>query len=174
MFNTKHFTQYLLMLTVLFSGLLVTSCSDDGGDDGSLCEKNIANQTATGKLLGADFTFAEGEVKENFADDTEYRYTLYGESIMGDICEFLNPDKPNGSIIFSVPKSEGTYDLGLDTQLSVTFNDATGQSGANAYVVTCGTVEITTITATTISGKLIADYDTDNNVEGTFTATLCQ
>jgi len=174
MFNTKHFTQYLLILTILFSGLLVTSCSDDGDDDGNGCpDVSFINQNLTGKFMGSDYTVVEGEVAEDPFDDTQLRFKLYGEAVTGILCDNFNLDKPKESIIFSLPNAVGSYDLGVAEQLSLTFNDATIVNEVTADVALCGTIEITAINSASVSGKMDVEFDTNSFLNGNFTATNC-
>ena len=170
MFNCKN-----LFTLVLLSTLFIASCSsDDDATPADTCAAAFVTQTATGDFMGDSFTMVEGTATENFADSTEFRIVLYGEMVSGDACDGFNFDKPDSTIIFSVPKVVGTYDLGLTSGYSVTFNDASVVNEVNADVSICGAVEITAVSATQVTGKIDAEGpDVTSAINGDFTVEIC-
>lgn len=167
----------LMLCAALLSMLSFSACGgDDDGDDPEPdnCAPEFATAVATGSFMGAAFTIVEGTAVEDFADENNYRFTLYGETVTGDPCDNFNFDKPKLSIIFSVPKDVGVHNLGLGAGNSVTFNDATVTNEVNADVATCGAVEIISVSATEISGRIDAFFSAASDLNGTFTVTLCQ
>ncbi len=169
----KNKTLIMAMVSLLILPLLfLASCSDDEDDTTDNCTADFVSQTATGLFMGNTFTMVEGTAGENFADSTEFWITLYGEAVTGDACDNFNFDKPDLSIIFTVPMTVGTYELSFGAY-SVTFNDASVPNTTNADVAVCGAVEITSITATTVSGKIDADADANSYLNGNFTVERC-
>lgn len=163
----------LLSLT-LFLALSVASCRDDDDDDNptnTCTPAGFETQTATGEFMDSTFTFVAGKAKEDPFDSTKFRITLYGETPTGDVCDNFNFDLPAKSIIMVLPKATGLYALGSGT--AVTFNHALPNQ-TNAAVATCGSVEIVSINATTLVGRIDANArDGENVLNGDFTVQLC-
>lgn len=173
MFKSNNIFSILFFSTLMLTTLFVSSCGDDDDDNG--CTASFVNQTATGEFMGSAFTFVEGTASEDPFDDTQYRIVLYGETVTGDACDNFNFDKPDLSIIFSVPQMVGTYDLSLTANgYAVTFNDASVVNTANADVAICGAIEITNISGNTLTGKIDADANADSFLNGNFSIAICQ
>jgi hypothetical protein len=171
MYKLKNLNCWTLLCAVLIFSFAISSCGSDDSDENN-CEANFLSQTVTGEFMGSTFTVVEGTTEEDFADATKFRITLYGETVTGDACDNFNFDKPPFSIIFSVPMVTGTYELGLSSY-SLTFNDASVVNEVNAVVSVCGAIEITAVTNDTVTGKIDATGDTDNVLNGNFTAVRC-
>lgn len=168
MFKLKQLVWCVLSCALMFS---IFSCSSDDDNPQNTCTPEFASGTATGMFMGSIFTFVEGTASENFADSTEFRFTLYGEEVMGDACDGFNFDKPDLSIIFSVPKEVGVYNLG--SEYTVTFNDASVVNQVNADAAICGAVEIISVSNTEIMGRLDADANEASMLNGVFTVERC-
>jgi len=167
-----------MLCAALFSTLTFTACSDDNDDpdpeEENNCEPEFATAVATGSFMGSAFTIVEGTADEDPFEADKYRYNLYGEAVTGDPCDGFNFDKPKLSIIFSVPKEVGVYNLGVAAGNSVTFNDATVVNEVTADVAVCGAVEIISVSATEISGRVDAFANSNSDLNGVFTVQLCQ
>lgn len=173
MFKLKQLSWSMLCAMVLFSTLSLVSCnSDDDAEPEDECSPEFSASVATGSFMGDTFTFVQGTADENFADSTEFRITLYGETVTGDACDGFNFDKPPLSIIFSVPMEVGLYELGLN--YTVTFNDASVVNEVNAEIAICGAVEILTVSDTEVTGRIDADASEDSKLNGTFTLERCE
>jgi hypothetical protein len=173
MFIKKSLTLSLLISSLILSALFISSCGDDD-DNGDNCEVTFLAQTATGEFMGSSFTMVEGTAVEDFADANNFRIVLYGETVTGDACDNFNFDKPTSSIIFSIPKLVGSYNLGIAAGNTVTFNDASIPNEVDATIAVCGGVEISSVTGTTVTGKIDADGDANSYLNGNFTVQLCQ
>jgi len=172
MFNSNKTFSILFFSTLILTSLFVTSCGDD--DDDNSCAASFVNQTATGQFMGSDFTIVEGTAKQDPFEDDNYWIVLYGETVTGDACDNFNFDKPDLSIIFSVPQMVGTYNLSLTPNgYTVTFNDATIPNEVDADVAICGAVEITDISGGMLTGKIDADADADSFLNGNFSVQVC-
>ena len=90
------------------------------------------------------YPLVAGSAKESAFDSLNYPYTLYGETPVGDICDNFNFDSPKKSIIFELPKSTGTYQLG-STSYILTFNNVSTPNAVNAKIAVCGSIEIQNI-----------------------------
>jgi len=161
----------LTAIAILFTSF--TACQPDDDDNPVTCQPaGYLNQAATGEFMDTAYTVLTGKAKEDPFDSTKYRFTLYGETPTGDMCDNFNFDLPRKSIIFILPKMTGAYPL--SSTRGVTFNYALPNQ-TNATVATCGNLEITNITATTITGKIEADAkDNKSFLNGNFTVQLCQ
>ncbi len=172
MLKLKQLRFNLILLMALCAALTIISCSsDDDGEPENQCEPNFSTSVASGKFMGDPFTFVEGTASENFADETEFRVFLYGENVVGDACDGFNFEKPDSSIIFTVPMEVGVYPLTLTD--NVTFNDASIVNEVNADLAICGAIEILSITDTEITGRLDASANADSELNGTFTLVRC-
>lgn len=169
-FTTISGRALALMLLLIVSA---TACQPEDPDEPLTCQPSgFVNQAATGEFMDTTYTVLTGKAKEDPFDSTMYRFSLYGETPTGDMCDNFNFDLPRKSIIFTLPKSVGTY--ALSSSRGLTFNYALPNQ-TDATVATCGNIEIISITATTITGKLEADArDNESFLNGNFTVQLCQ
>lgn len=174
----------LLTLGLAF-GIITTACNKDEEDTDnndsttSTTEENtcsnatFASSVANGSFGGNAFSVEDGFAQEDPFDSTAYRIRLFNEEITGDKCDPFNFDLPAKSLIFTLPKATGTYNLGISTGYSVSFNLIEDNS-SSVEAALCGKIEISSITDTKISGKIIADTQTGNDeVNGTFEIDLC-
>ena len=173
MFNLRQASWALILLAIFGTTFLFSSCNsdDDEEDMDDECVASFINQVATGTFFGDPFTFVEGTAKEDFADSTQFRIVLYREAVTGDACDNFNFSKPTISIIFSVPKMVGIYELGL--LYSLTFNDASTVNQVDAEIAACGAIEITEVSATEVAGQLDATASDASMLNGTFRVQLC-
>lgn len=171
MFNLRQKNWAFLCLAALFSVLSFVACGDDEEEDN--CAPNFSTTAATGSFMGSTFTVVDGMAEEDFADENNYRITLYGEMVTGDVCDNFNFDRPAASIIFSIPKEVGVYELGLGIGNTVTFNDASVINEVNAEVATCGAVEIASFGDGQLSGNIDISASTESNLNGTFSVRIC-
>lgn len=163
-------TRALALMLLVMMGM--TACQPEDPDEPLTCQPSgFVNQAATGKFMDTTYTVLTGKAKEDPFDSTMYRFSLYGETPSGDMCDNFNFNLPQKSIIFILPKATGTY--ALSSSRGLTFNYALPNQ-TDATVATCGNIEITSITATTITGKLEADArDNESFLNGNFTVQLC-
>ncbi len=173
MFNLRQTNWALLCFAALFSILSIVACGDDDPEEDN-CTADFATTTASGSFMGSTFTVIDGFAEEDFADENNYRITLYGNPVMGDACDGFNFDRPALSIIFSVPKEVGVYDLGIAAGNTVTFNDASVVNEVNADIATCGAVEIVSVAGDQVTGNIDAFANADSDLNGTFAVELCQ
>ena len=133
----------------------------------------FANQPATGKFMDAPFTFVAGKVSEHPFDSSKFEFVLYGETPKADMCDGFNFDVlPKQSIIFSTPKTTGAH--AINNVDAVSFNNAEPNKNATIMVPN-GNIEIVSISATTIVGKInTASADGKNTLNGNFTVNICK
>lgn len=173
--------QSILLFSALIMGLLVaTSCSSDDSSDGdgdnngdinSVCT-TIFDQPAQGTIYGKEFTNQGGTYRETF---DQYFCRLYVSKVTGGDCAFPEFGGNESVLLFSLPNlnpqtlmlsdivGEGEI-LNLNSQsLGVT----------NVDPAVCGKIEILSRTSTTVTGRLIANWEDGSTINGNFTLTLC-
>ena len=140
----------LFMLLLLFAFVINCSTNDDTDSD------NISNQTLQGNVFGTDFMAVGGKAFAS-GDDLSINIT----DINAD-CSSLIYDY-NLYMSTYVPLEIGIYDV------NVVFNI----EDELPHNYTKGTVEVTAISDTEVTVKILANSSANNSVEGTFTVPIC-
>lgn len=126
-----------------------------------------------GTINGTAWTFMSGRVKKDqLATNTggDRYYLELWETSEADPCNvFIS--KSNRKIISSIPLKVGTINLDNMTNVTMAYQ-ANGVS--ENMVATSGRFAIDEIGNGVVKGRLVAAYDTNNSVNGTFTLSLCQ
>ncbi|MEQ9404929.1 MAG: hypothetical protein RIM99_15160 [Cyclobacteriaceae bacterium] len=158
---------FLLSLSLLFT----ISCSSD--DEQAEAAYDFIDQNAQGSIEGNDFNFGSGKISDSNAEN-ELFIKLYDDSeTFTDPCDALGLGE-FVNVFFSIPKEVGLYELTAsfsideEGQTVTLFNPATFLN----IVASDGAVEILTITAEQITGRIDARLDNDF-VNGNFTAIFC-
>ncbi len=150
------------------AGLLVIgslACAACGGEsDGDLA---FIDQPAQGEIAGAPWAMADGYAEDDPDGSVHVELTLpqaqTGCAIFvgtGDV------------VLFGLPMAApGLYPLstGLGGQTVTLYDD---DSSTN-YVATRGQVEVLTVTALELTGRIAVAYDADTYVNGNFTIAHC-
>lgn len=167
----------LLMLSILFVGCDTEDEEPDsngngnGNGNGGDCAAEYIEEPVSGAIFDTDFSEPKGIVEEYALGDDEYIFRFYIES-EGEECEITNEGE-GYMINFVLPMEdlEGEYNLGVgEGDYAVTF---TQEGEMSATAVTCGGIEITSVTDTHISGRIDAHYDSENTMNGEFTLPIC-
>jgi hypothetical protein len=154
-----------------FCLLVLAGCgdSDSGGSDSggsNAGAATISSQPLSGKIGGKAWTFATGQTDAYLSEGEDTYFTeLYASTFAA--CDTWAPDSSAGTIIVLLPRETGRFSLGMS--MNVTFYVPPGDN----WVATKGSLEITEVTDTTITGGLKASYNSDNTAEGRFTASIC-
>ena len=123
---------------------------------------------ARGEIGGVPRTFAFGMATAEGASDLSF-YLLTGAAM--PTCDAgLEGD----SVSFSLPNQVGTYELFSNDEffgglLVNLFEQATFSNN----LTDDGAIEIVTITATEVAGRIVANFDDETYVNGNFTAVIC-
>lgn len=154
---------YLLCLIFLVTSLI--SCSDDDSDnDGPSYE--FKNQELQGMIDGQAFVLGEGTVSSS---DGELSLKLLSDMETASACDqFGSGDFVR--VFFTIAEAEGIVELSFEEQTVTLFNP---ENTLN-IIITEGAVEITSISESSVSGKIDARYDDENFVNGNFTAEFCE
>lgn len=150
-----------IQVRILYLGLavLAAGCGSGGGST------VISGQPLSGKIGGQSWTFMTGETSSSVPNSGRYWVDAYGESFTP--CSGSAPFTAD-EILMEFPMSVGNYAVTLD--LSQTFYIAATNDN---LVATSGEIDITDISATTITGGAKFAYDADNSVDGQFQMTIC-
>jgi hypothetical protein len=138
-----------------------------GGSDGG-APGTIANQPLAGKVGGQAWTFVAGQT-DAFLSEMNFFATLFDKPFASP-CAELRPQDATHSLILNIPKAIGRYAISLS--LNQTFSYPDGSSTQND-IATTGTLEVTELTATSLSGGVKMAYGTKDSVEGQFMITVC-
>ena len=139
---------------------LAAGCGSSGG--GSTV---ISSQPLAGKIGGQPWTFMTGETDSFLSTASEFWVDAYAESFTP--CGGAAPFSVD-RLIMSIPTAVGNYAVTL--QLNQTFYIAANNDN---LVATSGEIDITEITATTITGGAKFAYNGDNSIDGQFQVAIC-
>lgn len=150
------------LLVLIFSG-----CSDDEESGPSY---EFLDQNLQGSINGVDFALGDGVVE---LSDDELTFDLYSDMEPEAGCDIFIGDHVR--VFFDSPNKVGL------TELSFDFSTFSGQTitlfdpdGNVNLIATEGALEITSITETTVTGKIDARSADGDAINGNFTATFCQ
>jgi len=169
----------LLMVLVI---LAFTSCKKDeekvdndgtvittGHAGGATCSPKYVATSAEGKLDKNIFKVVSVTASDDYFDNTKFRITFNDVALVSGKCYVANSTVQR-TITVGVKKEVGVYNLSSDN--SVTFS--TIKTGSTVLdVIQCGQIEIMSISATEITGRIHAKGD-ENNLNGTFVAKYCK
>ncbi|HVK82648.1 MAG TPA: hypothetical protein VM513_01005 [Kofleriaceae bacterium] len=142
----------LSFLSLALAALL--GCGTDSAD--------IATTPLAGMVGGQAWTFQAGHTDAFLSDGKpDYFATLYAEQFTP--CGFA-PTGPH--LIVAIPKATGDYEMGP-------MRNMTFVSDNDNKISFDGRIVVDTATPTTVSGGLVASFDGDNEVNGTFEVTVC-
>jgi hypothetical protein len=153
---------------VLFATAVAGLAGCGGGGDGA--PGTIATQPLAGMIDGQPWTFVAGQT-DGFLSETgdEFFATLFDKPFSSP-CDQFQPQDATHWLILNIPKAVGRYALSLS--LNQTFSYPKGTSIQND-IATSGTLEVTELTATSLSGGVKMAYGSRDSVEGQFTITIC-
>lgn len=149
-------TKLALLTTALFS---FGACTIEAGSSLDIDSSNLS-----GYVAGQSWSFAAGHTSAFLSEgEDDFFATLY-PTVFTE-CGFSEPSGPH--LIVSIPKTTGDFDMGFNRNM--TFVD-----GSDNLVTFDGRIRVDSITATSVTGGLVASYDFDNEVSGTFDVTICE
>jgi hypothetical protein len=147
----------LLGLT-LVSALCFTGCGTN--DSGSTAA--IDDAPLTGMVSGQPWTFTAGATDAFLSMDGDNFFANFYSTAYA--CGQSEPSGP--ALIVAVPKTTGDFPMSL--QRNMTF-----VNGSDNKIAVDGHVRVDSVTATKVTGGLVGTFDDANNVNGTFTLTVC-
>lgn len=152
-----------LLLPAMVAASLLISCTSEDSDESA--NGGFSNDPVSGVVYDEAFTFGGGKASPITVNGVESLYIYLGESALN--CESSTSACP---IWIVVPEAVGSYTPQTDGHLQFEDNADGGFEGSLD-----AEIEITSITATTVTGKVKATgfYDDENSINGTFTVPYC-
>ncbi len=140
-----------------------------GHTGGATCSPRYVTTPAEGKLDNKLLKILSVTASTNYFDDTEYRITFNDAVLLTGSCS-VGSEGTKRSATLTVKKVVGTYNL--SDSKSVSFS--TVKVGSTIVdVVSCGQIEILSISADEVTGRIHAIGD-ETQLNGTFTAQICK
>jgi hypothetical protein len=158
---------------LVVSGLFLApiACGSDGSSPGG-GGGGIATTPFAGKVSGMAWTMMSGETDAFLSmGSTKFFATLYDQPITTP-CSGFPPTGSRLQVILNVPMTMGTYTLGLAQDLTATFVD-TGMNPVQNNIAIQGKLQVTSITATTITGGANITADANDTANGQFQINIC-
>jgi hypothetical protein len=156
----------LIMVSFVPLGMALTVGGCGGGTSSNGSGAVISTQPLSGKIGGQSWSLAIAQSDSYLSMGDRFFVTMYPTSFTA--CETFGAPSNANTVIIELPKTAGSYSLGLD--MNATLYEA---ATSNNRVATQGRVVIDSVTATTISGGANFAYDANNAVDGQFQATIC-
>ncbi|MEO1255569.1 MAG: hypothetical protein AAFY41_11915, partial [Bacteroidota bacterium] len=137
---------------------------------------DFKDQILQGQIDGFSFEYGEGTVSilASPSDGNNLFFDLYDiKEDFTDICDFIGFGD-EVSVFFRVPNEVGLYELDFDLssfdgQVITLFNP----EGSVNNIASIGALEILTISDTLVTGRMDARLDSENTVNGNFSAVFC-
>jgi hypothetical protein len=127
----------------------------------------ITEQPLQGQVGGESWSFVKGDTNAFLSDDDGYFATLFAADY--EACGFSQAG--GNRLILSIPTETGDYDLSLQRNMTFVVDD---DDGPQNLVATEGRIVVDEVTATTITGGIHARFNGDNEIDGTFTVSVCE
>jgi hypothetical protein len=153
-----------LMYSMLLATSLLFSCSSSD-DDNNNNNDGFATTPVSGTVYNTNFTMVGGKATSMTSNGVEvFDIYLTETAITCDETDNLGP------LWITVPAAVGTYDFSSGAHIQ--FQDPNSSDFEGALDAQ---IEITSITATTITGKLKGSgfNEGENDINGTFTVQYC-
>ncbi len=148
-------TKLVLATTALLS---FAACTSDSASDAE-----IVDATLSGSVAGQDWSFIAGHTNAFLSEgEDDFFASLYPAAFTP--CGFNEPSGPH--IIVAIPKTTGDFQMGLGRNMTFV-------NGSNNLVSLDGHIRVDSVSETSVRGGLVASYDSDNEVNGTFEVTIC-
>ncbi|MGE0403265.1 MAG: hypothetical protein AB7T06_41545 [Kofleriaceae bacterium] len=150
-------TKLALLTTALLSAG-ATACTIEASSGDEIVDSNLS-----GYVAGQSWNFVAGHTDSFLSEgEDDFFAVLFPTSFTP--CGFSEPSGPH--IIVSIPKTTGDFEM--DFGRNMTFVD-----GSDNKVAFDGRIRVDSVSATSVTGGLVASYDSDNEINGTFTVTVC-
>jgi hypothetical protein len=165
---------YYLIIFLAATSILVSCEKDDDNDDNNIIDPayTFLDQVLQGEIEGEAWMLKAGSANESWSDSTSLYVEMFAMESDNPCSDF---DLDGNRVIFHVPFAPGLYELILDwTEDSQTITLFHDESGMNT-VATKGAVEIISIDEVNgvMEGRIAAEADVGNFVNGNFTINFC-
>lgn len=155
-------------LALLVTACLINGCQSKNNDDPTKDDhKTLKTTPLEGNIQAAPWTFKSGIVRPSSTPNL-YDFKFWDTQEQEPCSSFAFGSERQ--IFGSFPLSLGVHELGL--QQPMTIYSYNGGQNKN-YAVTNGVVVLDQITNTEVKGRILLYHDESNNVNGTFSLTIC-
>ena len=159
--------------TSVFNGIGTGGGTGGGNPSDDCTDGDIEDQTAQGNFKGTNFTVQGGTYRSQFG---AFFCRIYVSELTGGDCSFPEFGGNEGVIIFNLdnldPQTIEFSDVAGEGE-SLNFNSIV-QGTTEVELAKCGRMEILSSTATTVSGRLIAEGQDGSTINGNITLTVCE
>jgi len=128
----------------------------------------FSETTLAGKIAGGDWVFVSGRAKPSHSTSGNYYFDFWNVH-QDQPCQTFGADVDR-KVLGSLPLVPGIYTIG--SEASMTFS-ILSEGSTSVLVITSGKIQIDEVTETEVRGKLLAEFDGDNRINGLFTINLC-
>lgn len=150
------------MRTALLILTIVSGCSSSEKKK----EVTFATTVLSGKIGNKSWTFVSGRATPSLSDPAKSSVTLIAESNESPCSAFILKSSDSVSVLFSTKNEVGQFTF--DNHTNATLYD-----GTTNQISFEGGIAIDEITTSKIKGRLNANVDSENNVNGTFEIPRC-
>ena len=154
-------------ITVVFGSC---SSSEDTTTTSSTAIPDYETTTLSGKVAGTSWTFQTGRVTVPSSSGSYWVYMTNDN--LSNACSSTYTGTSSNPVVFyarSEAPAVGETELGWGTDKGT----ATAYDGSTNYILSTGKISIVTATTTEVTGKMYAKYDSDSEINGTFTLSRC-
>lgn len=143
-----------------------------GNSSDSTPQGQFKTEAVAGFVNGSRWTLASGTARQNFFEPSQMQITLSDTFYESPCREFFIGNRLLlARASFNGP-SLTQFGQGNPIETS-TFSFENDSKGWRNLIATRGKLQITSITDTEVTGAIIADYDKDNSINGTFVIPIC-
>ncbi len=163
------------LLTLICLSLILLSIYSCKKDSDTTNNTNTNTTTDTdpnlhGKILSSAWVYNSGTASNDYSDSTHMYLTLYADTF-ADPCNSSN--NIYNSAYFSILKKVGTYSIGGSFDSDIWMVIFTDPNWSSFVDISSGTVKITSIDSSSISGYIDVTFDANNYIKGNFTVNAC-
>ena len=153
--------KFALLLLASSLSLPLVACTTDDGSSSSTA--SIDPAPLSGTVGGQAWTFQAGHTDSFLSkDEPDFFASLFPTTF--STCGFSEPSGDH--LILSIPKTVGDYPMSLSRNMTFVV-------GNDNKIAIDGHIEVTEVTATSVKGGIVAKFDDQNEVNGTFTIPVC-
>jgi len=158
----------LISVLVLLSFTACNEVKSVSRSDERKSVEPIKEGSLDGKIGKNNWSYLSGRVKTSYFDKNEYSLELWDYSSNDPCNEWGKADV--SKILGRIPKNIGSFDLGNERNVTFTFKE----NGTYVnYIATEGKIVVSKIEGDFLEGKMVAQYDNENYVNGSFRIQIC-
>ena len=163
---------FYFIIILIFGACSVTTEEDTKATaTSSTAIPDYETTTLSGKVAGTSWTFQTGRVTVPSSSSGSYWVYMTNDNLSNACSSTYTGTSSNPTVFYarSEAPTVGETELGWGTDKGT----ATAYDGSTNYILSTGKISIVTATTTEVTGKMYAKYDSDNEINGTFTLSRC-